>query len=309
MNKRNILALFVILVITLNVTPVFACHDSTSKYLEVTKELTCEHGDGYTDNPLYFELDGTRIYPDDPRYEIELGGTPVYAVGQKITFWMKITVTANTNLKNVIVCDRLGAELMLDAIAYDSFDEVPDHEITYEPYMYGGNVIVDGNNEGLLNKIGVEFEDLKVYWTGNSLKAHIQWNVGEMEEGEERRLYLIVSTDTNPSGKQEYTSCGIYTLNSGATVKGCLVDTNKQVSAVSNSIVIKVITQKQDTPETPEQQTQEQETHEQIQENTQKQETRKNLVQKKSNKNIQIRSNRSRISLFNRFNRFLNRFK
>lgn len=244
------------LAITINVTPVFACDTPDSKYIEVTKELTCEHGVGYTDNPLYFDLKGTPIYPEDPRYAEELGGIPVYVTGQKIKFWMKVTITAKADLENVVMYDRLGGELMLDAIAFDSEDDTPDHYFTYHPYTRNGIVKIDGTDAGKLDGNGVVCEDsengnLKVYWTGNSVKAHLQWNVGNMKAGEERRIYLIVSTDKNPAGKQEYTSCGTYTLNSGATVKGRLSTTGEQVSAKSNSIVIKVIDQNQDTQEKP----------------------------------------------------------
>jgi len=44
-------------------------------------------------------------------------------------------------------------------------------------------------------------------------------NSGVMEPGECAHVELLVWTKLNPSGKQEYTSPGLYTLNSGPTAK------------------------------------------------------------------------------------------
>lgn len=91
---------------------------------------------------------------------------------------------------------------------------------------------------GQLNKQGVSFDGFWVYWTGKSVKAHFQWDIGEMNCGETKTIFVTVSTDVNPAGWQEYTSCGWYYLNSGATVKAIVESTGEQFSAESGGIEI-----------------------------------------------------------------------
>jgi hypothetical protein len=58
-----------------------------------------------------------------------------------------------------------------------------------------------------------------MYKNGRSKKMYMTWNVGDLAPGEVATLEVIICTKPNPAGKQEYTSPGIYYLNSGATVK------------------------------------------------------------------------------------------
>ena len=55
--------------------------------------------------------------------------------------------------------------------------------------------------------------------TGASEKAHMLWNVGSLAPGATATLVVVASTDQNPAGHQEFTSCGVHELNSGATLK------------------------------------------------------------------------------------------
>jgi len=166
---------------------------------------------------------------------------PPYYVGEKYYWWISIEVTAKTDLSSVMVYDRFGAELMIEGISigtpkYDPYD----YDFAYTPYERNGDVYINGALEGNLNKEGVSFDEFHVYWTGKSVKAHFEWSIGAMNSGETRTIYITVSTDTNPHGWQEFTSCGTYYLNSGATVKAIVESTGKQFSAESNGIEIYV---------------------------------------------------------------------
>jgi len=163
-----------------------------------------------------------------------------YEVGEKYFWWINITVRANEDLSSVIVYDRFGAELMIEGISLDWAKYDPyDYDFTYTDYEWNGDVNVNGYS-GKLNKEGVTFDGFTVYWTGKSVKAHFMWEIGPMSSGTTKTIYVTISTDTNPAGKQEYTTCGWYDLNSGATVKAIVASTGKQFSAESDSIQIYV---------------------------------------------------------------------
>ena len=221
--KRNIFLLtLLILVAAFSFAPVMAQECSP---VEITKTPYCTTDPGdvmYSDNPPYY-------------------------VGMKYYWWIKITVHANEDLSSVIVYDRLGAELMIEGICVDTPKYDPyDFDFAYTPYERDGGVAVTGldSASGNLDKDGVTFGsepfEFDIYWTGNSVKVHFQWNIGSMSGSETRIIYVVVSTDTNPAGHQEYTSCGWYDLNSGATVKAIVESTGKQFSAESDSIQIYV---------------------------------------------------------------------
>jgi uncharacterized repeat protein (TIGR01451 family) len=55
--------------------------------------------------------------------------------------------------------------------------------------------------------------------TGKSQKVHLLWDVGTLGPGATASLVLVTSTDENPAGHQEFTSCGVHELNSGSTLK------------------------------------------------------------------------------------------
>ncbi len=140
----------------------------------------------------------------------------------------------------MIVYDRFGAELMIEGISVDTPKYDPyDYNFTYVDYEWNGDVNVNGYS-GKLNKDGISFGDFDIYWTGKSVKAHFMWDIGDMSADETKTIYVTVSTDTNPRGWQEYTSCGEYWLNSGATVKAIVDSTGKQFSAESDGIKIDV---------------------------------------------------------------------
>jgi hypothetical protein len=213
--KKIVLMLAILIAAAATIAPVMApcpCPPVT-----IFKEPYCWGGPGWSDNPPYY-------------------------VGMKYFWWIEITVTANVDLSDVVVYDRLGAELMIEGICEDTpKDPNYDWVFLYTPYERNGDVTVD-SVPGTLNRDGISFGSepfaFDIYWTGRSVKVHFQWNIGDMIGGTSRTIFLVVSTDTNPAGHQEYTSPGCYELNSGATVKA-LVD-GRQVSATAPSIPITV---------------------------------------------------------------------
>ena len=181
-----------------------------------------------------------------------------YMVGQKYYWWIRIIVTANMDITDEVkVFDRLGGEFMIEGICTDwakqpdlpgypaptpspPFQEPAPFDFTFE---YTGGTIPEPERDdivtikapdtstvatGTVNTAGVEitatFEDgdvdtFKIIWTGNSAKVHFSWTIGSMDEDEVKEMYLVISTDKNPAGHQEFTSPGITFLNSGATAK------------------------------------------------------------------------------------------
>jgi len=217
--KRIILMLTILIVTAATIAPVMApCPPPVT----IFKEPYCWTGAGWSDNPPYY-------------------------VGIKYFWWIEITVTANVELSDVVVYDRLGAELMIEGICEGSPKYDPyDWDFSYSPYERNGDVTVDGV-PGTLNKddgisFGSEPFEFDIHWTGRSVKVHFQWNIGDMNAvtGMSQTIFLVVSTDTNPAGHQEYTSPNCYELNSGATVKAIVDSTGKQFSATAPSIPIGV---------------------------------------------------------------------
>ena len=75
--------------------------------------------------------------------------------------------------------------------------------------------------------------------TGASEKVHMTWNVGTLGPGATATLVVVSSTDENPAGHQEFTSCGVHELNSGATLK-FLDPAGKQHSAETGGISTRI---------------------------------------------------------------------
>ncbi len=114
-------------------------------------------------------------------------GDGIIEVGEVVYFEIEIRTTNPwaINAENVVLMDRFAAELM----------------------------VVDWHCEGT-------YEDDPVFSTkGKSQKVFLDWYIGTMGPGQEAVIYITLSTDLNPAGRQEYTSPGCYELNSGAVVK------------------------------------------------------------------------------------------
>lgn len=76
------------------------------------------------------------------------------------------------------------------------------------------------------------------YTTGKSEKVHLTWYIGTLSPGELVWLNFTISTDLNPAGRQEYTTQGVYELNSGPVLKW--MAQGSQWSEELNSLEIRV---------------------------------------------------------------------
>jgi len=176
---------------------------------------------------------------------VRFSKNPPYFVGEKYYWWIQMKVSADANVSDVVVYDQLGEEFMIEGVSFVAIEKPGPYNYTFEygAYEYGGGVsVTDGTTvwTGYLDETGVTFDGFFVYWTEETLKADFEWNIGPMNEGESKEVYLTVSTDTDPDGLQEFTAPGTYFLNSGATVEGIVDSTGKKTSAESCGIEIEV---------------------------------------------------------------------
>lgn len=190
-------------------------------YLRVYNEPKCWTGLGWSDNPPYF-------------------------VGEKYHWWIRTTVCADANVSDIVVSDQLGEEFVIEGVSFVPIEKPGPYNYTFEYGAYepgGGVSVTDGASvwTGYLDEAGVTFDGFVVYWTDGSLKAHFEWDIGSMDEGDVKEIFLTISTDTNPDGLQEFTLPGTYFLNSGATVEGIVDSTGKKTSAESTGIEIEVL--------------------------------------------------------------------
>jgi hypothetical protein len=125
---------------------------------------------------------------------------------EEIGWVMEISVknTFPFTMQDVVVSDRLAAELKLDYYLPATADVVTKLQ-------------------------------------GKSEKVSLTWNIGTLSPGSSASLKLYVSTDLNPSGKQEFTSPGCYELNSGSVVKFKDPLTGNQLSAHTGSVHVYVV--------------------------------------------------------------------
>jgi len=134
----------------------------------------------------------------------------VYAtVGQNEIWQMKITVTPDEDIFDAVVTDRFGAEIEID--------------LPFPVIITHGTASWDhGPGHGKKSKSG---------------KVFLTWEIGDLTAGTTATLQFTISTGLNGAGKQQYTSCGRYELNSGAVLK--FFDTNeKQVSVYTLPIYV-----------------------------------------------------------------------
>ena len=180
----------------------------------------------------------------DPN-DVSFSKNPPYFVGEKYYFWIHLTVCANASVSDVVVYDQLGGEFMVEGVSFVAIDRLGLYNYTFEygAYESGGSVsVTDGVSvwTGYLNETGVTFDGFVVYWSDETLKADFEWDIGSMNDGDVKEVYLTISTDTNSDGLQEFASPGMYFLNPGATVEGVVESTGKKTSAESNCIEIEV---------------------------------------------------------------------
>ena len=136
-------------------------------------------------------------------------GIPEVPIATNITFTMNITIdnsATGLNLTAVMVKDRLGAELKIVSL----------NETAGAANYYTTS---DGKPK---NRSG---------------KVFITWNIGSLYDGDAGTLTIVAYTDINPGkgrGKvhQEYTSEGVYELNSGATLTFCVEIAGEEICLV-----------------------------------------------------------------------------
>jgi len=227
MDKAKVLMLGIVLFLVF-IVGFYGFREATSpstnpekSYLRVYNEPKCWTGPGWSDNLPYF-------------------------VGEKYYWWVHVTVCADANVSDAVVYDQLGGEVMIEGISFVPIEKPGPYNYTFEygAYEPGGSVsVTDGATvwTGSLDETGVRFDGFVVYWTDGSLKAHFEWDIGSMDEGDVKEIFLTISTDTNPDGLQEFTLPGTYFLNSGATVEGIVDSTGKKTSAESTGIEIEVL--------------------------------------------------------------------
>jgi uncharacterized repeat protein (TIGR01451 family) len=124
---------------------------------------------------------------------------------------MDIVNTFSYTMEDTIIKDNFGAEIELDDFD-SSKPEIDEVLITHGTWSYR----------------------LK----GKSQKVSLHWDIGDLLPTETARLVLLVSTDKNPAGHQEYSSPGVYELNSGATLKFIDPEQEVQLSAYTDSILV-----------------------------------------------------------------------
>lgn len=159
----------------------------------------------------YFELTDAEDIPDAITDFVEQKAQESLTITEKTenqwAFVFEFTNPYEYEINDVTVTDRFGAELEID----EPFPET----ITHGTASYTTK--------------------------GNSEKVFLTWDIGTLGPEETARLIIVVSTDLNPAGKQEYTSPGIYELNSGATLKFFDPVQGMQMSAVTDSIYVTVL--------------------------------------------------------------------
>ena len=178
-------------------------------------------------SPLFVQVD--KVLIDEEPDDVLADGDAIIEVGEKWYFSVNITVTNPTiwTVTDVMVKDNLGGDLELVST------QVNDGVI----YDWSGYPLSKKKKDNSLTQ-----GEVTVEWSGKSEKAHLFWDVqdGTLSPGETHTLTIVVATDQNPAGQQEYSEAGTHELNSGATAKG-LLDSVWPVTDTSDSIEVEVI--------------------------------------------------------------------
>jgi len=156
----------------------------------------------------YFELEEAEEIPDAIKDLIKSQALETLTIKEKTDVqWALVIDIINPfsyTMTDVVITDRFGAEIEIDEIV---------------SYTHGTVTFMT---------------------RGKSEKVFLTWEIGDILPGETARLILLVSTDLNPKGHQEYSEPGIYELNSGATLK--FIDPEDvQLSAYTDSIYVTVL--------------------------------------------------------------------
>jgi len=175
------------------------------------------------------------------------------------TFEIKVTNPFSYTMTNVVVSDNFGAEIEIDEIVLmadpngDAMIDALDLSLVSKDYgtKDSWDLHTDFNKDGKVNlwDLTILAQQYGSYasWelildeTGKSQKVHLKWYIGNLAPGKTAQLILLVSTDINPAGHQEYTTPGVYEMNSGATLKFIDPEQDMQLSAVTAPIYVTVL--------------------------------------------------------------------
>lgn len=182
--------------------------------------------DSDTANIKYLEIYGDFVAIDDLQFHhpvtVEkqlidawevVEGDGVLDLNEDWKFLMEITVTNDSGgeLTNLLVKDNFGGDLELLEVGGVSVTQPTNKKDTW---------IGSGGAAGVT-----------IMWTGKTLKAHMEWAIPSIADGQTATLVVVVSTDVNTGtgngkkpGHQEYTSEGEHCLNSGPTVHVVIAD-------------------------------------------------------------------------------------
>jgi hypothetical protein len=165
-------------------------------------------------NIAYLEVDGTTYESEPVTFTAQKfctfnkalpaicddgDGDGIIEVGENIIWWFTISLYNGYDwpMVDAFIWDRFGAEIEIDDYDPSTPEVVDEVDITYGEW------------------------DFKTI--GKSKKVFLTWDLslveGDFPADTSAVLKLQISTDLNPSGKQEYTTPGTYELNSGAVLK------------------------------------------------------------------------------------------
>ena len=137
---------------------------------------------------------------------------PWLPIGEVIVWNVTFTVPndSGTDWTGVILTDHFGAELDIHSTDYwlEGGPFPGSHTITTSIPSNPKNVVPDGNG------VALHYSKAK-----NMPQLRVTWFIDTLGNGEVRTLSFEVATRPNPAEHQEYTSCGLHILNSGATLK------------------------------------------------------------------------------------------
>jgi hypothetical protein len=209
----------------------------------------------------YFQLEEAEDIPDAIQDLIKKQAEETLTIKEKTDVqWAVVIDVVNTfgfTMKNVSIKDNFGAEIEIDEVLNDldtNHDSIVNIIDLSRVTMNYGTLAIEAGDEwdpkADINKDNIiDMRDLHtvakhlgltLWTTGKSEKVHLYWYIGDLAPGETARIIILVSTDLNPAGHQEYTEPGIYEMNSGATLKfqDC---TGTQLSASTDSIYVTVL--------------------------------------------------------------------
>lgn len=158
---------------------------------DISLTVTAHIGVVNAENPGKFNI---TVNPITDNIEvIEEDGEEIFQVDkEEYAVWEFIyrveNISEDENMNGIVVNDSFGAEL-----------DIKSSDHIYAPGVNPGKL--DINFQGTMNKYSFTWYDFV------------------LKPGEWAELIFEVETGLNPAGKQEYTACGLYDLNSGGILR------------------------------------------------------------------------------------------